>query len=117
MADSYNHKIKVCDMQSSAIKTVCGSGHAGYSDGTLEKSKLSEPSGLAVGPGDTLFIADTNNNLVRIMDCASGTLSTLELKGVPQPRVSPLEAMDDLLAAAPAKVTGIKSFQSLIICL
>ncbi len=49
-----------------------------------------EPGGLAPGPdGRTLLIADTNNNAIRVLDAETGRLSTLELSGVPPPRVAP----------------------------
>jgi len=104
IADSYNHKVKMCDLESSVVKTVCGSGIAGYSDGSGNKSRLSEPGGIAIGSDNTLFVADTNNNVIRVLNCSTESLTTLDLKGVPQARVSPLLADIDLDAATPSKV-------------
>ena len=104
--------MKLCDLNSSVVKTVCGSGTAGYSDGTGNISRLSEPGGMALGPSNTLFIADTNNNVIRVLDCSTESLTTLDLKLVPEPRVSPLNDNSDLDDVAPAKVADNLPFCS-----
>ena len=104
IADSYNHRIKLCDLSTSSVKTLSGCGTAGYADGIAQKASLSEPSGLCLGPKNTVFVADANNSLIRVLDLSSGYLSTLELKDVPPPRVSPLEEEDDTDARIPPKV-------------
>ena len=42
-----------------------------------------EPGGLATR-GDLLYVADTNNNAVRVVDLATSNTSTLVLKGIEQ---------------------------------
>lgn len=67
---------------------------------------LSEPNGFALGPEGNLLVADTNNNLIRVLDVESGKLTTLDLKGIPEPRISPFEIDDEEFASAtPDKVT------------
>lgn len=103
VADSYNHRVKVLDPASNSIITLAGSGTGGYRDGNGQQAQFSEPGGLAKGRNGSLLIADTNNNLIRILD--NGKVTTLDLKGVPKPRVSPLESLyDDDRAEAPGKV-------------
>jgi sugar lactone lactonase YvrE len=51
-------------------------GGAGYFDGTGSLVRFSSPSGVAV-VGTTLFIADTENHVIRKIDNATGTVSTL----------------------------------------
>jgi len=49
--------------------TLAGTGDTGLIDGPFEHAQFSEPGGLCVGPeGTTLFIADTNNHAIRILD-------------------------------------------------
>jgi len=80
IADSYNHRIKVLDVLSREVTTVAGTGKPG---------PLFEPSGLAFGADGQLFIADTNNGLIKVLDTklVSAPLRTLELSGVPLPKV------------------------------
>lgn len=91
-------------MAKGVCRTVGGRGSAGYSDGPLGRSQLSEPSGIALGPNNTLFIADTNNNLIRVFSIEEETLGTLNLTQIPKPRVSPLEVEDALDVSAPSRV-------------
>jgi sugar lactone lactonase YvrE len=66
IADTLNNRVRRVDSDGT-ITTVAGGGEAGYSgDGNSgREAKLSLPTGLAVGFGDTLFIADTGNNVIR----------------------------------------------------
>ncbi|CAI9103559.1 OLC1v1002070C1 [Oldenlandia corymbosa var. corymbosa] len=87
VADSYNHKIKKLDPATGRVLTLAGNGQAGFRDGAALAAQLSEPSGIVdVGDG-RLFIADTNNSLIRYLDLKGqqAELHTLELKGVQPP--------------------------------
>lgn len=79
IADSYNHKIKTLDPKTGTVKTIIGSGKAGTSDGPFATAELYEPEGLAFGEGK-LYIADTNNHLIRVADIANKVVKTLDLK-------------------------------------
>jgi hypothetical protein len=81
------------DPRTNTIRSVAGSGKAGFADGSGLESALSEPGGLCRGPGASVLVADTNNHIVRSFDPVGGGLKTLELKGVPRPRVSPNAAV------------------------
>jgi DNA-binding beta-propeller fold protein YncE len=99
-ADSYNHKLKALSLPSGAVRTLAGSGVAGLRDGVGAAAQLAEPSGLALGPGgEELFVADTNNGAVRVLNLASGALRTLDVSSVPLP---PKRAPTDAAAAAAA---------------
>ncbi|HEY6331295.1 MAG TPA: thioredoxin-like domain-containing protein [Blastocatellia bacterium] len=79
VADTYNNKIKRISLKDDASKTFLGTGKAGYSDG--DHPQFSEPGGLSIA-GGKLYIADTNNHVIRVADLASGQVSTLEIKGL-----------------------------------
>ena len=66
IADTLSHRVRRVDLDRT-IRTVAGIGDAGYSgDGKLAvEARLSFPTGLAIGFGDSLLIADTGNNVVR----------------------------------------------------
>ena len=58
---------------------VAGSGTQGHIDGNFLEAAFNQPSGLALSPdGRLLYVADTGNNAVRIVDLAdSDKVSTL----------------------------------------
>ncbi|HEX7926933.1 MAG TPA: thioredoxin-like domain-containing protein [bacterium] len=79
VADTYNHKVKLFDKQSGAIKTLAGSGTPGLADGPLGTAQFQEPSGLA-WLGDRLYVADTNNHALRWIDLKAGAVGTVAVK-------------------------------------
>jgi thiol-disulfide isomerase/thioredoxin len=81
VADTYNHKIKVLDIRARESRTYAGNRERGLRDGERLKAIFNEPGGIAATSRE-LFIADTNNHLIRRIDLASGAVSTLELKGL-----------------------------------
>ena len=84
VADTYNHKIKLLDPTTRTCTTWAGAGRPGHEDGPVDRARFWEPGGLAV-TADTIFVADTNNHAVRVVDRTSGTVSTLELRGLAPP--------------------------------
>jgi DNA-binding beta-propeller fold protein YncE len=81
VADTYNNKIKAFDLNSKMVTTVAGRGDSGFLDGSALDSEFNEPAGLAMGRG-VLYIADTNNHAVRMLDIRFGMVGTLELTGL-----------------------------------
>ena len=79
VADTYNHKIKIVDPEQRTCKTFLGTGKPGRSDGTA--AQFFEPSGLAI-LGHELFIADTNNHLIRAANLQTAEVRTLHIKPV-----------------------------------
>ncbi|XP_044033621.1 NHL repeat-containing protein 2 [Siniperca chuatsi] len=77
VADSYNHKIKVVDPKTKQCSTLAGTGEAGETLGPeFNKSCFNEPGGICVGDsGKLLYVADTNNHQVKVLDLASKTVS------------------------------------------
>jgi thiol-disulfide isomerase/thioredoxin/sugar lactone lactonase YvrE len=76
VADTYNSKIKIVDPDNKSSETYLGGTESGWRDGT--EALLDEPGGLSFG-GDNLYIADTNNHVIRVADLATGEVSTLVL--------------------------------------
>ncbi|XP_074518642.1 NHL repeat-containing protein 2 [Halichoeres trimaculatus] len=77
VADSYNHKIKVVDPKTKQCSTLAGTGEAGDTLGPeFDKSCFNEPGGLCVSDrGKLLYVADTNNHQIKVLDLASKTVS------------------------------------------
>jgi hypothetical protein len=85
IADTYNHKIKRLDPQTGIVKTLAGTGKPGQTDGA--NPSFYEPGGLSFANGK-LYVADTNNHAVRVVDLASGQTTTLPLRGLRPPAAS-----------------------------
>ncbi|TNN67698.1 NHL repeat-containing protein 2 [Liparis tanakae] len=77
VADSYNHKIKVVDPKVKQCSTLAGTGESGDTMGPeFNKSCFNEPGGICVGDGGKLlYVADTNNHQVKVLDLFSKTVS------------------------------------------
>ena len=78
IADSFNHKIKRVYPKMQSVTTLCGG--QGYRDGALAEALFNEPGGLCAGPGRSLFVADTNNHQIRLIDLNAETVRTIALK-------------------------------------
>ena len=97
VADTYNHKIKQLDPSTGVVKTFAGTGRPGQADGA--RPAFYEPGGLSVAAG-RLYVADTNNHAVRVVDLKTGRASTLLLRGLRPPDVnSSAAAVDDAPAS------------------
>jgi sugar lactone lactonase YvrE len=81
VADSYNHKIKKCFPNTQGVTKFLGSGKPGLKDGPALDAHFYEPGGLSVANGK-LYIADTNNHVIRVADLAKAEVETLEIKGL-----------------------------------
>lgn len=79
VADTYNNKVKRIDPARGEITTLAGDGEPGHVDSVGRDARFFEPHGLALGEG-RLYVADTNNHAIRVIDQATGTVSTLALK-------------------------------------
>lgn len=77
IADTLNNRVRRVDPDGT-IRTLAGNGQAGYSgDGKQAiDAMLDLPTGLAIGFGDSLLIADTGNNVVRQLG-ADGIIRTI----------------------------------------
>ncbi|XP_029283699.1 NHL repeat-containing protein 2-like [Cottoperca gobio] len=77
VADSYNHKIKVVDPKVKQCSTLAGTGEAADTVGPeFKKSCFNEPGGICVGDnGKLLYVADTNNHQVKVLDLSTKTVS------------------------------------------
>ena len=81
VADSYNNKIKSIAIGSLQARTIAGSGENGYRDGTLTEATFSEPAGLAL-IDNRIYVADTNNHKIRVVDLETDEVASLELSGL-----------------------------------
>lgn len=81
VADTYNHKIKELQIRQRESRTFAGTRERGVRDGDRRQARFNEPGGIS-STSKELFVADTNNHLIRRIDLATGAVSTVELKGL-----------------------------------
>jgi hypothetical protein len=78
IADTMNHRVRRVDAKTGIMTTLAGTGQARFSGdgGPADQAALNEPSALALDGQGRLFIADQNNNRVRVVDLATGRIGT-----------------------------------------
>jgi len=103
IADSTHHRIVVTDLQGNKI-AVIGTGAPGKADGAFDKAQFDDPQGLAVR-GDTLFVADRKNHLIREIDLKAKTVATIAGTGGQDHEVDSRR----LTAPVPATEIGLNS--------
>ena len=82
VTDSYNHKIKRVDLKTREVTTWIGTGKAGTE---LNPLQLAEPAGLAIA-GGKMYVADTNNHRIVVIDMATKTGREFPIDGLASPR-------------------------------
>jgi len=100
VADSYNHQIKLLDPDTGTVSRYVGSvsrdagaTSAGWVDGECEQARFCEPGGLSLA-GERLYVADTGNHVVRVIDLVEHVVRTLPIAGVPVPRAAQAPTLD-----------------------
>ena len=65
------------DARTQTLHRVAGTGQQGHSGdgGPALNAKLAGPKGLDYGPGDILYIADTESHVIRRIDLKTGIIS------------------------------------------
>ena len=88
IADSHHNRVRevfAAGANAGKITTVAGDGSAGY-DGTATvatATSLNQPGGVAVDGAGNLYIADTNNNVIRKVNLTTGSIATVAGNGSP----------------------------------
>jgi thiol-disulfide isomerase/thioredoxin len=79
VADTYNNKIKRISPKDKSAETFAGTGKGGLGDG--DRATFDEPGGVSVAFGK-LYVADTNNHSIRVVDLKTKRVETLKIKGL-----------------------------------
>ncbi len=85
IADTYNNKVKSCDPNTAAVTTFAGATESGDSD---DPPRFYEPGGLSIA-GDSLYVADTNNHKIKVVDIKTGKTRTLAIPDLKPPASTP----------------------------
>ena len=83
IADSHNQRIREVVASTGVIRTIAGSGAAGFSGdgGAAILAQLDLPTALALDSAGNLFVADTRNHRVRRIAAATGVITTIAGNG------------------------------------
>ncbi len=82
IADSGNHAIRKIATDGT-ISTFAGNGNAGYSGdgGGAGGATLNNPTGLAIDGSGNIYVADTDNSVIRKITPGGGTITTIAGNG------------------------------------
>jgi sugar lactone lactonase YvrE len=98
VADSSNHRIRVIDLEAGTIDSLPGTGEQTRPGGGCDPNALCSPRDVEIGPDGLLYIADTDNHVVRAYDLAADTmqtvLGTLEAGDAPEGALALEAALD-----------------------
>ena len=77
IGDTMNHRIRKIDVGTGDISTYGGTGTAAYSGdgGPASSAAMNEPRGLFVDASDDLFLADSQNHVIRKIVAATGIIT------------------------------------------
>jgi DNA-binding beta-propeller fold protein YncE len=77
IADTANNRIREIS-STGVVSTLAGTGVIGHQDGPGAQASFSLPYGIAVNTAGTqVFVADTCNSEIRVIDVATGAVTTL----------------------------------------
>ncbi len=79
VADTLSNRIRVVDLGNNMIDAFAGTGTAGYSGdgGPAISAELNHPRELEIGPDGDLYVADTDNSVIRAIDLDTGMIRTV----------------------------------------
>jgi sugar lactone lactonase YvrE len=76
IADPETHRLRVLDLSTRRVTTLTGTADPGFRDGALAEAQWNEPEGVAF-VGDRLYVADTDNHVIRRIDLGVGRVETV----------------------------------------
>jgi sugar lactone lactonase YvrE/thioredoxin-related protein len=81
VSDTGNNRLLQVDPETGTVTASWGTGAAGLRDGDAASAQFRSPRGLTVHDG-TLYLADTGNHAIRIIELASQSVSTAVQGGI-----------------------------------
>lgn len=103
VADSFNHSIKKYDLTNNQITKIAGNNRG---EDIGDRTQFDEPSGM-VAYIDKIYVSDTNNNRILIVNKANATSSLLDL--LPQQKISKETLVEYLPRLEAGKDLNIKT--------
>jgi RHS repeat-associated protein len=100
VADTANSVIRRVAVDGT-VTTIAGTGRDGLADGAAATARFARPEGIAVSSDGRVYIADTANDRIRVLD--HGMVSTLAVAPFQRPRGLAIDESGDLLVADSGK--------------
>ncbi len=75
VSDTNHHRILIMT-PTGRVVSVIGSGHRGFEDGSFTTASFAHPQGTVV-VGTKIYVADTENHAIRVIDITQKTVTTL----------------------------------------
>ena len=99
IADTGRHRILVATLDGELIEVI-GTGAEGHSDGGFGEATFRRPQGMALdADGNTLYIADRENHLIRAADLGTRRVTTIAGTGAPVTVFAPGPAAQTAIAS------------------
>ena len=78
IADAGSHVIRMLNVDTNIISTLAGTGSGGYSGdgGVATSTMLNYPYGVAIDAAGNIYIADYNNDAIRMVTKSTGIITT-----------------------------------------
>lgn len=79
ISDTLSNRIRSLDLQTGIMENIAGTGVSGYAGdgGPATAAQLSFPRDIEIGPDGHLYVADTDNSVIRAIDIDAGTIRTV----------------------------------------
>jgi hypothetical protein len=77
------NQVRQIDIATAEVKRLAGGTEGGYTDGPGGSARFSGPRGLATDRAGHLYVADTLNDLIRVVDVSKGAVTTVAGIGLP----------------------------------
>jgi sugar lactone lactonase YvrE len=77
------HSVWRVDHKTGKLHRVAGNGKPGYKvdRGPAKEALVNSPKGLSLGPGGRVYLVDSSNHCLRVIDPKSGTIETIAGRG------------------------------------
>ncbi|MBI2267503.1 MAG: redoxin domain-containing protein [Armatimonadetes bacterium] len=76
VSDSNHNRIVILSLPDGVVQDTAGTATADFKDGSFEEARFNRPQGLALA-GDTLYVADTENHAIRMLDLRTRRVGTI----------------------------------------
>jgi sugar lactone lactonase YvrE len=78
VSDTENHTLRKIELASGTVTTIAGAaGKLAFVDGPADEARFAEPEGIALDSDGNLYIADTDNNTIRVLTLSTGMVATV----------------------------------------
>lgn len=106
IADTGDNLIREINLGTGMIASVAGNGQSVFSgdNGLATDASLNAPQAVKVGAAGNLYIADTGNDAVRMVNAASGIITTLIGQGGTAGSAGGTGLVSEVLLSAPAGI-------------